>query len=67
MQILQAGSLPQVKHPKDLKLLEIKRSMNKEWEYLEMFKDRHERIRKSNGESQKEVNAPTRYFNSQEP
>ena len=50
LQILNAGSLPQVKHPKDLKLQEVKRSMNKEWDYLESFKDRHDRIRKSNGE-----------------
>ena len=41
--------------------------MNKEWDYLESFKDRHDRIRKSNGEPQTEANSSTRYFNSQEP
>lgn len=50
LQIFHAAFQPRVKSPKDQKMRQVIKLINKEWENLEMFKERHERMKVASGE-----------------
>ena len=45
LQIFHAAFQPRVKSPKDQKMRQVIKLINKEWENLEMFKERHNRLK----------------------